>query len=125
MGLTSGLPKASLQSTFNYKRERARIGRFAVLFGFDIFILVIVALAVLTLFSGVKTVPQGSNWTVERFGDDTSTLRAGLNLIVPFIDRIGHKMNMMEQAIDISQQDVITKDNATVTVDGLACYQVI
>ena len=95
------------------------------MFGFDIFILVIVALAVLTLVSGVKTVPQGYNWTVERFGKYTGTLRAGLNLIVPFIDRIGHKMNMMEQAIDIPQQDVITKDNATVTVDGLAFYQVI
>ena len=94
-------------------------------FGFDVFVLVIVALAVLTLFAGVKTVPQGYNWTVERFGKYTSTLRPGLNLIVPFFDRIGHKMNMMEQAIDIPQQDVITKDNATVTVDGLAFYQVM
>ena len=94
-------------------------------FGFDIFVLVIVALAVLTLFAGVKTVPQGYNWTVERFGKYTGTLRPGLNIIVPFFDRIGHKMNMMEQAIDIPQQDVITKDNATVTVDGLAFYQVI
>jgi regulator of protease activity HflC (stomatin/prohibitin superfamily) len=74
---------------------------------------------------GVKTVPQGYNWTVERFGKYTGTLRAGLNLIMPFIDRVGHKMNMMEQAIDIPQQDVITKDNATVTVDGLAFFQVI
>jgi regulator of protease activity HflC (stomatin/prohibitin superfamily) len=95
------------------------------MFGFDIFVLIIVALAVFTLFSGVKTVPQGYNWTVERFGKYTGTLRPGLNLIVPFIDRIGHKMNMMEQAIDIPEQDVITKDNATVTVDGLAFYQVI
>src|SRR5690349_19800975 len=94
-------------------------------FGFDIFVLVIVALAVLTLFAGVKTVPQGYNWTVERFGRYTHTLRPGLNIIIPFFDRIGHKMNMMEQAIDIPQQDVITKDNATVTVDGLAFFQVI
>src|SRR5438270_3868603 len=94
-------------------------------FGFDVFAIVIVALAILTLFAGVKTVPQGYNWTVERFGKYTSTLRPGLNLIVPFFDRIGHKMNMMEQAIDIPQQDVITKDNATVTVDGLAFFQVI
>jgi regulator of protease activity HflC (stomatin/prohibitin superfamily) len=96
-----------------------------VFFGFDIFVLVVVALAVLTLFAGVKTVSQGYNWTVERFGKYTGTLRPGLNIIVPFFDRIGHKMNMMEQAIDIPQQDVITKDNATVTVDGLAFYQVI
>jgi len=96
-----------------------------VLFGFDIFVLVIVVLAVLTLFAGVKTVPQGYSWTVERFGRYTNTLRPGLNLIVPYFDRIGRKMNMMEQAIDIPQQDVITKDNATVTVDGLAFFQVI
>jgi regulator of protease activity HflC (stomatin/prohibitin superfamily) len=93
--------------------------------GFDVLVLVIVALAVLTLFAGVKTVPQGFNWTVERFGKYTSTLRPGLNIIVPFFDRVGHKMNMMEQAIDIPQQDVITKDNATVTVDGLAFFQVM
>src|SRR5215475_712769 len=99
-------------------------GRTAVLFGFDIFVLVIVVLAVLTLFAGVKTVPQGYSWTVERFGRYTGTLRPGLNLIVPYFDRIGHKINMMEQAMDIPQQDVITKDNATLAVDGLAFYQV-
>src|SRR5580765_6354967 len=95
------------------------------MFGFDIFVLIIVVLAVLTLFAGVKTVTQGYNWTVERFGRYTGTLRPGLNLIVPVIDRIGHKINMMEQAIDIPQQDVITKDNATVTVDGLEFFQVV
>jgi regulator of protease activity HflC (stomatin/prohibitin superfamily) len=96
-----------------------------VLFGFDIFVVVVVLLAIALLFGIVKTVPQGYNWTVERFGRYTGTLRPGLNFIVPVIDRIGHKMNMMEQAIDIPQQDVITKDNATVTVDGLAFYQVM
>src|SRR5213593_1927252 len=93
--------------------------------GFNVFSLVIVALAILTLFAGVKTVPQGYNWTVERFGKYTGTLRPGLNIIVPYFDRIGRRMNMMEQAIDIPQQDVITKDNATVTVDGLAFFQLI
>jgi regulator of protease activity HflC (stomatin/prohibitin superfamily) len=58
-------------------------------FGFDVFAVVIVALAILTLFAGVKTVPQGYNWTVERFGRYTRTLSPGLNLIVPFFDRIG------------------------------------
>ena len=92
--------------------------------GFDIFTIVIVLLAVLTLYLGVKTVPQGYNWTVERFGRYTKILLPGLNLIVPFVDRIGRKMNVMEQVIDIPRQDVISKDNASVTVDGLAFFQV-
>ena len=96
-----------------------------MLFGFDIFVLVVVVLAIALLFGTVKTVPQGYNWTVERFGRYTGTLRPGLNFIMPVIDRIGHKINMMEQAIDIPQQDVITKDNATVTVDGLEFFQVV
>ncbi len=93
-------------------------------FGFDVFAIVFVALVILTLFAGVKTVTQGYNWTVERFGRYTRTLPPGLNLIVPFFDRIGRKMNVMEQVIDIPQQEVITKDNATVTVDGVAFFQV-
>jgi regulator of protease activity HflC (stomatin/prohibitin superfamily) len=94
------------------------------LIGANIFVLIVVVLAILTLFAGVKTVSQGYNWTVERFGRYTRTLTPGLNLIVPYFDRVGHKINMMEQVIDVPQQEVITKDNATVTVDGLAFYQV-
>ena len=94
------------------------------MFGFDIIAIVIFALAVLTLIAGVKQVSQGYNWTVERFGRYTRTLSPGLNLIVPYVDRIGRKMNMMEQVIDVPQQEVITKDNASVTVDGVAFFQV-
>jgi regulator of protease activity HflC (stomatin/prohibitin superfamily) len=80
---------------------------------------------VLTLYLGVKTVPQGYNWTVERFGRYTKLLQPGLNVIVPYFDQIGRRMNVMEQVMDIPQQDVISKDNATVTVDGVAFFQVV
>src|SRR6202166_631178 len=92
--------------------------------GYDVSVIIIVFLAVLTVFLGVKTVPQGYNWTVERFGRYTRMLQPGLNLVVPFADRIGRKMNVMEQVIDVPEQEVITKDNASVTVDGIAFYQV-
>ena len=80
---------------------------------------------IIVLFAGIKTVPQGYNYTVERFGRYTRTLKPGLNLIVPFIDRIGAKMNMMEQVLDVPTQEVITRDNATVSADGITFYQVL
>jgi regulator of protease activity HflC (stomatin/prohibitin superfamily) len=95
------------------------------MFGLDVVLLVVVALVIVTLFSGVKTVPQGYNYTVERFRRYTGTLKPGLNLIVPFFDTIGAKMNMMEQVMDVPRQEVITRDNAQVAVDGVAFYQVI
>jgi len=92
--------------------------------GYDIFVLIVVFLAILTVFLGVKTVPQGYNWTVERFGRYTRMLRPGLNLVVPFVDRIGRRMNVMEQVMDVPEQEVITRDNASVTVDGVVFFQV-
>jgi len=93
--------------------------------GFEIFVIVLVALAVILVFAGVKSVPQGSEWTVERFGRYTRTLRPGLNLIMPLVDRIGAKLNMMETVLDVPTQEVITKDNAMVSVDGVVFYQVL
>jgi regulator of protease activity HflC (stomatin/prohibitin superfamily) len=95
------------------------------MFGFDWVVVAIVVLIILVLFAGVKTVGQGYNYTVERFGRYTRTLKPGLNLIVPFIDRVGSKMNMMEQVLDVPTQEVITRDNATVSADGIAFYQVL
>ncbi len=93
--------------------------------GFGIFVLVLLVLAVLVVFLAVKSVPQGMEWTVERFGRYTNTLTPGLNIIVPVIDRIGNKMIMMEQVMDVPSQEVITRDNAMVTVDGVVFYQVM
>lgn len=93
--------------------------------GFDILIPVLAVLVLVLIFVGIKTVPQGYNYTVERFGKYTRTLNPGLNLIIPLIDRIGAKMNMMEQVLDVPTQDVITRDNAIVAVDGVAFYQVL
>lgn len=93
--------------------------------GFDIVVIVLVALIVLVFFAGVKTVSQGENWTVERFGRYTRTLSPGLNVITPFIETIGAKLSVKEQVLDVPTQEVITKDNATVAVDGIAFYQVL
>ena len=90
-----------------------------------IFVIVILVLAILVIFMGVKQVPQGSEFTVERFGRYTQTLTPGLNLIVPFVDRVGARMNMREQVLDVYSQEVITKDNAMVTADGVVFFQVI
>ncbi|UCE31214.1 MAG: SPFH/Band 7/PHB domain protein [Burkholderiales bacterium] len=92
---------------------------------FGVLVVFIFVLAAVVIFLGVKSVPQGHEWTVERFGKYTRTLRPGLNLIVPVIDQIGHKLNMMEQVLDVPTQEVITRDNAMVSVDGVVFYQVL
>ncbi len=93
--------------------------------GFEIMGLLLIVLAVIALWSTVKVVPQGSNWTVENFGRYTRTLSPGLHILIPVMERIGAKMNMKEQVIDIPSQDIITRDNAMVTVDGVNFFQVL
>lgn len=90
-----------------------------------IFIAAIVLLAIVTIFKGVQTVKQGYEYTVERFGRYRRTLPPGLHIIIPYIDRIGYKINMMERVTDVPSQDVITKDNAVVRVDGVVFFQVL
>jgi regulator of protease activity HflC (stomatin/prohibitin superfamily) len=93
--------------------------------GFVLFVIVVVVFEVVVLFAAVKTVPLGHNYTVERFGRFTKSLKPGLNLIVPFVDTVGAKMNMMETVLDVASQEVITRDNATVTANGITFYQVM
>ena len=92
---------------------------------FSLFTIFIVFLAVVIVAMGVKSVPQGFEYTVERFGRYTRTLPPGLALIIPIIDRIGAQMNMMETVLDVPSQEVISKDNAVVQVDGVVFFQVL
>jgi regulator of protease activity HflC (stomatin/prohibitin superfamily) len=86
---------------------------------------ILLVLIVVTIFAGVKTVPQGQIWTVERFGAFTRLLSPGLNFVFPYVDRVGRKMNVQEQVVDIPEQSVITRDNATVAVDGIIYYRIM
>ncbi len=88
-------------------------------------IFALVVFAIFIIFQGVQKVPQGYEYTVERFGKYTRTMRPGLHFMMPFIDRIGSKLNMMETVLDVPSQEVITKDNAMIKVDGVVFFQVL
>lgn len=92
---------------------------------FEILIGIFVIFIIILIYSSIKIVPQGFNWTVERFGRYTRTLKPGLNTIVPFFDQIGSRLSVMEQVMDVPTQEVITRDNAMVAVDGVNFYQVL
>jgi regulator of protease activity HflC (stomatin/prohibitin superfamily) len=89
------------------------------------FAVILLIVALIFLFKAVRMVPQGYEWTVERFGKYTHTLSPGLNLLFPIVQGVGRKVNMMEQVLEIPSQDVITKDNAVVKVDGVVFFQVL
>jgi regulator of protease activity HflC (stomatin/prohibitin superfamily) len=91
----------------------------------EIFVLTIVVFAIILVFMSVKAIPQGSEWTVERFGRYTHTLTPGLHIITPIMDAVGAKMNMMETVLDVPSQEVITKDNALVQADGVVFFQIL
>ena len=87
--------------------------------------LALLVFALILVFLMVKSVPQGEEWTVERFGRYTRTMTPGLNFLVPIMEKVGAKMNMMETVLDIDSQEVITRDNAQVQADAIAFYQVV
>ncbi|MCB1600694.1 MAG: SPFH domain-containing protein [Lysobacterales bacterium] len=91
----------------------------------NILILVFLGFIAVVVFRSIRFVPQGFNFTVERFGKYTHTLPSGLGFLIPLIDSVGRKVNMMEQVLDVPSQDVITKDNAVVKVDGVIFFQVL
>lgn len=92
---------------------------------FGLFVVVLLVLVAVLVILGIKIVPQGMEYTVERFGRYTRTLRPGLHVIVPVMDVVGRKLNMMETVLDVPSQEVITKDNANVKADGVVFYQVL
>ncbi len=90
-----------------------------------IWALILVALAVVTLRKAVIIVRQGFEYTIERFGRYRASFTPGFHLIMPFINEVGHKVNMMERVLDVPSQEVISKDNAVLTVDGVVFFQVL
>jgi hypothetical protein len=91
----------------------------------QILALILLFAGIIILFKTVRMVPQGYEWTVERFGKYTHTMTPGLHFLVPVMYGVGRKINMMEQVLDVPSQDVITKDNAMVKVDGVVFFQVL
>jgi regulator of protease activity HflC (stomatin/prohibitin superfamily) len=93
--------------------------------GINLYLIAAAVLVFVVIVAAVKTVPQGMNYTVERFGRYTRTLQPGLNILTPFIERVGERVNVREQVLVVPSQEVITRDNATVTANGVTFFQVL
>ena len=91
----------------------------------DAVIIFFALMALVLAFSAIKVVPQGRQWTVERFGRYTRTLMPGISFLIPFVDRVGRRLAMLETVLDVPKQDVITRDNAVVSVDAVVFIQVV
>lgn len=95
------------------------------MFGISVFSLSVIVVAILIVYRGVVIVRQGYEYTIERLGRYTRSLRPGLSIILPFIDSVGAKVNMMERVLEVPSQEVITRDNAVIKVDGVVFFQVL
>src|ERR1700685_3321815 len=96
-----------------------------MLAGFSVFAIILVLFVLITIMMGIRQVPQGYNYTVERFGRYNKTLTPGLGVIIPYFDRVGRKMNVMEQVLDVPCQEIIIKVNASVKIRGVAFFQAL
>ena len=89
-----------------------------------IFVVALLAFAVITLLKGVRIVPQGEEWIVERLGKYHGTLHPGLNIIIPYLDRTAYKLVTKDIILDVQEQEVITKDNAVIRTNAIAFIKV-
>jgi regulator of protease activity HflC (stomatin/prohibitin superfamily) len=92
--------------------------------GFEIFAIAILIFVIVTAWKGVRIVPQGEEWVVERFGKFERTLTPGLSIIIPYFDKVAYKVITKDIILDVPEQDVITRDNAVIITNAIAFIKV-